>query len=253
MKISVRHRFLPKTNSLRASMVMDAFGIDFEQGEHLIADNLELPIEAGQIVAFTGDSGGGKSSLLREVSHQLRTNGASLVSLDEIELPDKILVDVIDLEFSESVRLLSACGLGEAHLLLRTPHELSDGQRYRFRLAKALSQTPDWIIADEYTATLDRTLAKVVSLNLHKLNSRCQTGFLIATTHEDIIPDLNSHLHIRCRLNGQVEVNQQSAAGCKKKDPPSQTTFGSPPRPKPTGRASLGGITAATTSDSSAT
>ncbi len=65
MKLSVAYRFLPRTNSIRASQVMDHFGIDFEQGAHVIAEDLDLPIEPGQIVLFTGSSGSGKSSLLR--------------------------------------------------------------------------------------------------------------------------------------------------------------------------------------------
>src|SRR5207248_3324090 len=43
-----------------------------------------------------------------------------------------------------------------------------------------------FVLADEFTATLDRPLAKVVAFNLRKLVSRTGVGVLAATTHEDV-------------------------------------------------------------------
>ena len=183
--------------------------------------------------------------------------------------------------------------------MLRTPAELSDGQRYRFRLALALSQRPQWVVADEFTATLDRTLAKVIAFNIRRLANRTGVGFLLATTHEDVAADLAPDVRVRCRLDGEVRVEtqvasleqeqeegkrrkgekgsdvvlpQDASADCLPSAPlplfpssplqstrkkkagrsPSPPTSGSPRRPVPTGRTSLGGITAATTSASPA-
>ena len=117
-----------------------------------------------------------------------------VLNIDTIALGGRILVDALDRPVQESLALLSACGLGEAQLLLRTPGELSDGQRYRFRLALALARKPAWIVADEFPATLDRTLAKVVAYNIRRTADRTGTGFLLATTHEDILDDLQPSL-----------------------------------------------------------
>ena len=273
MLLSVSHDFLPKQNSVRAAQVMDHFGIDFEQGRHVIAEGLELPIKPGQVVLFTGASGSGKSSLMRAVSAGLACNArdrvkctqgsdggekgregnkerggqgdsgtaqesvkrgspsppllfsppltlhfstvandasrSPLISLDDLTLPDALLIDALDLPADEAMNVLSSCGLGEAHLMLRTPSELSDGQRYRFRLALALSKQPQWVIADEFTATLDRTLAKVIAFNIRRLADRTGTGFLLATTHEDVAEDLAPELHVRCRLDGEIGVERQ--------------------------------------------
>jgi ABC-type ATPase with predicted acetyltransferase domain len=124
--------------------------------------------------------------------------------------------------------LLAAAGLSEARLLLRTAAELSDGQRYRFRIATALAQcgmrnsecgipsktrpfiphsefhTPNWIALDEFSAPLDRTLAKVVAFNLRKLATRTGVGVLAATTHDDVLDDLNPDLVVRCPGDGSV-------------------------------------------------
>ncbi len=243
MQITVAHDFLPKQRSLQASQVMDHFGIGFETGRHVIADHLDLPVADGDVVCFTGASGSGKSSLMRTVAKQL----PDVLNVDELTLPDRILVEAIDLPVEESLPLLSSCGLGEAHLLLRTPAELSDGQRYRFRIALAVSKEPRWIVADEFSATLDRTLANVIAFNVRRVADRTGIGFLLATTHEDILPDLGPSLHVQCRLDGDIAWTRNDG---KKKHSACSANSISPPRPNRTGRTSLGGITAAITSAS---
>lgn len=239
MNLTVAHDFLPKQLTSHAAMVMDHFGIGFETGRHVIAENLLLPIEPGDVVCFTGASGSGKSSLMRAVAAQLE----GVVNIDALDLGSQLLVDALGLPFQESLQLLSLCGLGEAQLLLRTPRELSDGQRSRFRLAMALARRPQWIVADEFTATLDRTLAKVIAYNIRRLATRTGTGFLLATTHEDILDDLQPSLHVACRLDGRIDVTR--AAVKKKTRSVSPASCASRPDHSATGRTSLGGITAA--------
>jgi len=206
MQISVQHGFRPKRGSLRCAAVMDSFGIGFERGAHVIAEGLEVPVRAGSIVLFTGASGSGKSSLMRAAMEGLRREtradglSPSVVDINALELGETTLIDSFTLPVSETMHLLSSCGLGEAHLMLRTPAELSDGQRYRFRLALGLSARPEWLAADEFSATLDRTLAHVVAHNIRKLCDRTGTGFLLATTHEDVAADLDPDVHVRCRI-----------------------------------------------------
>lgn len=246
MKVDVAYEFLAKRGSCRTAVVMDHFGIGFETGRHVIARGLELPVREGDVVLFTGASGSGKSSLMRAVAAQLeRECGAGAVlNVDAPEFGDRALIDALPVPIGETMHLLSACGLGEAQLMLRTPAELSDGQRYRFRLALALAQQPRWVVADEFTATLDRTLAKVVSYNVRRLCTRAGTGFLLATTHEDVIEDLQPSLHVVCRLDGRIEWSRGEV---KKKVSVSPSGCGSARVPSRIGRTSRGGITGATT------
>ena len=201
--ITIRYSFRPAKRSLITGEVTDLFGLPEREPPHTVAENIVLDVRPGDVVLFTGPSGSGKSSLLREAAKQLRATDAFA-----LELPDAPLIDSLPGSVEERLALLSACGLSEARLLLRTPNELSEGQRYRFRLAFALAGGAKWIVADEFTATLDRTLAKVVAFNLRKLASRTGIGVLAATTHEDVADDLNPDLHVKCR-DGAVEAERR--------------------------------------------
>lgn len=247
MRVDVGYEFLAKRKSLRTSQVMDHFGIGFDEGRKVIAAGLELPIRAGDIVCFTGESGAGKSSLMRAAAREL----TEVVDVDRLKFAEEPLIDLLGVSFEEGVELLSGCGLSEARLMLRTPAELSDGERYRFRLALGLSQQGEWVMGDEFTATLDRTLARVVAYNLRKRARRMGKGVLLATTHEDILGDLSPSVHVECLLEG-IEVRRLDEEGgegvAKKKCAVWRNGCPSRPERNGTGRIFLSGITGVTRS-----
>ena len=193
--ISIRYDFRPVRRSLATGELADLFGLPEREPPHVIAENLALDIRPGDVVLFVGPSGSGKSSLLRAAASQL---GA--IEVAARPRPDVSLIDSLTGPLGSRLATLAGCGLAEPRLLLRTPGELSEGERYRFRLAYALAN-PDapFLACDEFTATLDRTLAKVVAFNLRKQLARTGTGLLAATTHEDIIDDLKPDLLVRCK------------------------------------------------------
>ncbi len=76
------------------------------------------------------------------------------------------------------------------------PAELSEGQRFRYRLAQFFASDADILIADEFAATLDRVTARVVAHQLGKFVRARRRAAIVATTHEDLAEDLRPALRI---------------------------------------------------------
>jgi len=206
MKLSCSYPSAPKRATCHTSYISDMFGIGPESGPNVIARDVEIDYSPGRIIYFTGPSGGGKSSLLRAAIR--RTPKAVLLgdSFDD----RRSIVDTLGPDVRKAVGRLSLCGLSEAMSMLRSPRELSDGQRYRYALARCLAGEPQTIAADEWCAMLDNVTAKVISYNVRKLADRSGVGFLLAGTREDIIDDLQPDVIVRCHGRGVVDVHETS-------------------------------------------
>jgi ABC-type ATPase with predicted acetyltransferase domain len=198
-----------KTRVQRSDRVLEiaeAFGIGLEDKEFVVFDDLKLEVEKGDVVYITGQSGGGKSVLLRELSSQMAAEGKSVVNLDHVELLDKPLIDQIGTDTNDAIRILSIAGINDAYLYVRRPSELSDGQRYRFRLAKAIETKADVWVADEFLAVLDRTAARVIAFSLQKTARRAGATVIVATTHTDMVDDLAPTIYIEKRFREKVRI-----------------------------------------------
>jgi ABC-type ATPase with predicted acetyltransferase domain len=207
-KIDVRF----KTRVLRSPRVLEiaeAFGIGLEDKEFVVFDNLELDVRAGDVVYITGQSGGGKSVLLRELQRQMAEEGKTVVNLDQVTLEDRPLIEQIGKDTNEAIKLLGMAGINDAYLYVRKPSELSDGQRYRFRLARAMETGAQVWAADEFLAVLDRTAAKVIAFSMQKVARRAGATLLVATTHTDMVADLCPDLVIEKRFREKVRVEQK--------------------------------------------
>ena len=239
MKLSCEYSFRAKRPTCNTAYIQTVFGIGFEVGRNVIARDVEIDYAPGKIVLFSGPSGSGKSSLLRAAAGQV----GEAATLDEAPSSDRALIDMLGEDARAAAHLLSLCGLAEAFLMLRTPTELSDGQRYRYAVARCLAGGARTVVADEWCAKLDRVTAKVISRNVRKIADRRGVGFLLATTHDDIVEDLQPDEVVRCRGGGVVEVQTRRPFARRSV---SFAASRSPKVPRRTGRTSLGGITAAT-------
>jgi putative ABC transport system ATP-binding protein len=183
-----------------------------------VLDDINLSVEAGSTVAVVGPSGSGKTTLLglsagldRCSSGTVELNGISLDRLGENErasirnryvgfifqnfqlLPTLTALEnvMVPLELrgeknirSRSKELMDKVGLSDR--LHHYPAQLSGGEQQRVSLARAFSNNPRILFADEPTGNLDaETSEKVINL-LFDLNREAGTTLIIVTHNMEL-------------------------------------------------------------------
>jgi len=206
-----------------ASLVLDNLSIGY--GNSVIQSDLQLTASGGQLIGLLGQNGCGKSTLLRTLaclqpalSGAIRIDDADLTTMPEHEqsrLLSVVLTDRLSVE-KATVRDVVAMGrypystflggltdednrlIDDALSRTEMMHKvdsffncLSDGEKQRVLIAKALAQQTPFIFLDEPTAHLDlpnriktllllRSLAhstgKCVLISTHELDLALQTS-----------------------------------------------------------------------------
>lgn len=193
--------------SQRVIEIAEAFGLGLDDTEFIVFDHLQVDVPKGSVVYITGQSGSGKSLLLKELERQMVERKKSVINLDNIVFDNtKTLIDQIGTSTNEAQRLMTLAGLTDAYLWIRKPSELSDGQRYRFRLAKAMETGAEVWVADEFMAVLDRTAAKVIAFSVQKAARAAGKTLIVATTHTDMVPDLAPSLFVSKRYREKLRI-----------------------------------------------
>jgi ABC-type ATPase with predicted acetyltransferase domain len=203
--------------SPRVLEIAEAFGLGLDDKEFVVFDKQEITISPGDVVYITGQSGGGKSVLLRELADKMAAEGLSIANVDLVLMENKPLIDQIGKDTNDAIRLMGLAGLNDAYLFIRKPEELSDGQRYRFRLAKCIESGSKVWYADEFLAILDRRTAKVIAFNLQKIARKCKATLMVATTHTDMVEDLAPDVYVDKRYREKIHLiySQDELNTCK--------------------------------------
>lgn len=190
----------------RVLEIAEAFGLGLSDKEFVVYDGLKIDINQGDVVYITGQSGSGKSLLLKDLTAQMSAGGLKVADLNKVELEEKPVIELVGRTTVEATDLLAKAGISDAYIYLRKPSELSDGQRYRLKLAILMASDADVWIADEFGAVLDRTTAKLVAFSMQKVARRLGKTFMVATTHDDLREELGPSLTITKRFREKVEV-----------------------------------------------
>jgi putative ABC transport system ATP-binding protein len=178
-----------------------------------------LTLAEGETLAVTGVSGSGKSTLLRLLSGELQCGSGQLSvlgrSLDKLNsaglrsfrlknlgmiFQDSPLLDYLNLEenillpakisglASGNLNELSEkCGIKD--LLKRKPGELSEGEKQRAGICRALITSPQLVLADEPTSSLDPERGRSVTELLIE-GCRSRNASLVMVTHDHTLLDL---------------------------------------------------------------
>ena len=192
-----------------------------------VLKGVDLTVEKGDIVSIIGKSGAGKTTLLQIIGTldkpdkgQIIINGKDVGVLSDSELADfrnkhigfifqfhQLLPEFNALENvmmpamiarmpekeaeQRAVQLLTELGMAER--LTHKPNQLSGGEKQRVAAARAMMMSPDVILADEPSGSLDESNKK----ELHKLLMQMREQYgqtIIIVTHDKELAEISDRV-----------------------------------------------------------
>jgi len=214
-------------------------GVNLYQDERLLFDNINLSINKGDFIYLVGETGSGKSSLVKSLYAEIKISAGNIFvanydlnKIDRNEIP-KLRRDLgivfqdfqllSDRTVNENLKfVLKATGwtkkeeiskrindvLASVHLENynnKMPHELSGGEKQRAAIARSLLNNPKVILADEPTGSLDPKKSEKIIELLKEINEK-GTTVVIATHDYEIIKKFNARI-IKCSEKKLQEIS----------------------------------------------
>ncbi|OZB02713.1 MAG: lipoprotein releasing system, ATP-binding protein [Idiomarina sp. 34-48-12] len=201
-----------------------------------VLKDVNLSVNAGEMLAIVGSSGSGKSTLLhcmggldKPTSGEVLFAGYAIQDWSSNQLADwrnkelgfiyqfhHLLPEFTALENVAMPQLIAGVSTREAKLraeqllqrvglaerLQHRPAELSGGERQRVAIARALANSPRLVLADEPTGNLDDSTAEQVFELLLELNEEFDTAFVIVTHDNSLAAKLPRTLTLH---HGQLD------------------------------------------------
>jgi uncharacterized protein len=211
LKIPAQFRLSAPPPSPRSREIAVRFGLAQEDPSAPLP-LLRFRIRFPSITLICGPSGSGKSTLLRRIAPALPTRSALL---SRVPLPQgRAVIDCFSANLDDTLALLSRAGLAEPRLWLRPPAWLSQGEQFRFRLARLMASPAPILLADEFAALLDRVTARAVAWQFARFLRAAGRAAIVATSHEDLAEDLQPdsiiHLPATCLQDGQRNLTTKT-------------------------------------------
>jgi ATPase subunit of ABC transporter with duplicated ATPase domains len=213
--INIRYSTAPTILTERTKEVAEAFGLGVDQTRQFtLYDDVNIRIRPTDIVLITGDSGSGKSALLKALKADL---GEEAQDTKDIQInPEVPIVEAVGKNTTEAIQVLSQVGLNDAFIFLRPYSQLSDGQKHRYQIAQLTQSGMQFWLLDEFTSTLDRDTAKILAFNLQKQARKNGKAVIAATTHRDLLRDFAPNVHIHKRYGKEIVVKYHPKAKAPK-------------------------------------
>ena len=201
-------------------------GVSVEFASHTLLNNITMQIRPGEFVFLVGQTGSGKSTVLRLIYMDiLPSRGAVFVGKhcsSSIQLRDipyvrrelgvvfqdfKLMEDrsvydnvaftlhvtgVPAAEIKKKV-MITLGDVGLSHARNKMSHELSGGEQQRVAIARALANNPKFLLADEPTGNLDPATGLDILTLLKNINMR-GTAVVMATHNYEIVRKANERI-----------------------------------------------------------
>lgn len=230
-------------------MLLSVEKVSLHFGKRKILDNVSLQAEEGRIIALTGKSGSGKTSLLGIISGLLDPDCGKVLyknrnilkwgdfrrsrfrnreigfvfqffnllpdmtSYQNIRYPT--LIKLIPRSVDREIRQLAE-SLNISEVLRQKPMTLSGGERQRVAIARAIINHPRLILADEPTGNLDVVTSAEIKNLFVRLKNEERMAIILVTHDQSLIDIADEHYHLE---NGRLTrvIHEKEVTPAKRK------------------------------------
>jgi len=189
--------------------------LEIAYGANTVLRNVDLRLDAGEIVTIVGPNGSGKTSLLRAIIGATKPVTGEITLRQGLKIgyvPQRLHIDrTLPITVERFMRLSNAVSkadcktaldtAGVPDLLKRQMSQLSGGQFQRVMLARALINRPDVLLLDEATQGLDQPGSAAFYRQIETV--RQTTGCAVMMISHELHVVMSASDRVIC-LNGHV-------------------------------------------------
>lgn len=165
--------------TFRVASIMGKFDLQSEQIQERFVGNIDVDSD-WQIGLIVGNSGTGKTTIAKQLfPHSYITHFQYSADCVIDDMPADKSVD-------EITKAFNAVGFSSPPSWLKPYSVLSNGEKMRCDLAKAILCDSDLFVFDEFTSVVDRTVAQIGSFAMQKAIRKTSKKFIAVTCHYDV-------------------------------------------------------------------
>lgn len=210
--------------------ILELKSVSFEVDGRKILKNISFDIKKGEFITLTGPSGSGKSTLLKIIGHLINPTSGNIIYenkniteynptdyrknvsyffqnavlfdetvYDNLAFPARIREE--DFDKNHAIEGLKTVQLPENYLD-KSIHELSGGERQRIALVRNLMYSPNVLLMDEVTSSLDKENKEIILGFIKRLNQEQNITILWITHDTEEINESNRLIQLK---DGKME------------------------------------------------
>ena len=165
--------------TFRVESVLGTFDLQSEKVTERFVGDIDLPQE-WHVGLIVGRSGSGKTTIARELFGQYMSGNYRYEHQSILDDMPK------NVSMRDITKALNSVGFSSPPSWLKPYSALSNGEKMRCDIARAMLESDEMFVFDEFTSVVDRNVAQISSFAIQKAIRRDKRKFVAVTCHYDV-------------------------------------------------------------------